>query len=89
MDDKSSSKGIAAAEKYSRELTEDVSQFEDHLKHRTVGLSNLQGLTVFYWRDLAAIFKSCMDQAEDDFEKMIAARVFNWLGDKEIHIELG
>ena len=89
LDDKSSSKGIAAVEKYSRELTEDVSQFEDHLKHRTVGLSNLQGLTVFYWRDLAAIFKSCMDQTEDEFEKMIATRVFNWLGDKEIHIELG
>ncbi|MGE6298316.1 hypothetical protein [Guptibacillus hwajinpoensis] len=89
LDDKSSSKGIAAVEKYSRELTEDVSQFEDHLKHRTVGLFNLQGLTVFYWRDLAAIFKSCIDQVEDEFEKMIATRVFNWLGDKEIHIELG
>ncbi len=88
LDDKSSSKGIAAVEKYSRELTEDVSQFEDHLKHRTVGLSNLQGLTVFYWRDFASIFKSCMEKPEDDFETFVAERAFHWLDNKEIHIKV-
>ncbi|WP_226658977.1 hypothetical protein [Pseudalkalibacillus hwajinpoensis] len=75
LDDAISSKGVSAVERYSRELTEKGQPFENRF-------SNVQGLTVFYWSDFVEIFKNCMQEVEDDFEQLIAARAFHWMTEK-------
>ncbi|WP_273851889.1 hypothetical protein [Guptibacillus spartinae] len=75
LDDAISPKGVSAVETYSRELTEKGQLFENRF-------SNVQGLTVFYWSDFVEIFKSCMQELEDDFEQLIAARAFHWMTEK-------
>ncbi|MFP3490418.1 hypothetical protein R0K20_22735, partial [Staphylococcus sp. SIMBA_130] len=69
-----------AVETYSRELTSNTHQFQS--RFRSNHLSNVQGITVFYWTDFVEIFKNCMQEVEDDFEQLISARAFHWMAEK-------
>ncbi|MCA0993395.1 hypothetical protein [Pseudalkalibacillus hwajinpoensis] len=80
LEDAMSSKGVSAVDTYSSELTSNTQQFQR--RFRSNHLSNVQGITVFYWNDFVEIFKNCMQEVEDDFEQLIAARAFHWMTEK-------
>lgn len=82
LEDSISAIGVSAVETYSRELTSNAAQFESYFLHRSDRLSNVQGITVFYWNNFVEIFKNGMQELEDDFEQLIAARAFHWMTEK-------
>ncbi|WP_273834057.1 hypothetical protein [Guptibacillus sedimenti] len=82
LEDALSSIGVSTVETYNRQLTSNTHQFQRDFLHRSNHLSNVQGITVFYWNDFVEIFKNCMQELEDDFEQLIAARAFHWMTEK-------
>ncbi len=81
LEDSISPVGVSAVETYSRELTSNAAQFDSHFLHRSNNLSNVKGITVFYWHDFVEIYKNGMQEL-DDFEQLIAARAFHWMSEK-------
>ncbi|WP_078549273.1 hypothetical protein [Litchfieldia alkalitelluris] len=84
LDEKNSSKGYKMANQYKQELESDMDKFLSSFDHRSDALTNLKEISVFYWEDLASIFKYCSNYAEDQFERDIAKRAFDWLQSKNI-----
>lgn len=84
LDEKTSSKGYKKVNQYKQELGYGVDEFASNFEHRSDGLTNLKDISVFYWEDIAAIFRFCSTYAEDQFERDIANRAFNWLHSKNI-----
>ncbi|MEH7748246.1 hypothetical protein V7659_25015 [Neobacillus drentensis] len=84
LDEKTSSKGFKRVNQYKQELKSDMNKLLSNFDHRSDGFLNLRDISVFYWKDLAAIFKYCSNYAEDQLERDISNRAFNWLHSKNI-----
>jgi hypothetical protein len=61
-----------------------MDNFLERFLHRTDGFHNLKGINVFYWKDIACIFKYCSKYIQDEFEQSIAKRALSWLESKKI-----
>lgn len=76
-----SPKGVEAVEKYG-----DPTVLREHLPHRADGPSNVAGLVILTWAEMAAVLDVARTKGSED-EAVFASRALEWLEGREIHPE--
>ena len=80
VDTSHATKGTALVELYAKRGPE----IADRLPHRPDGLTNLKGIGVLQWSDLAAVLRESGDSAPRSDERAYANRAVAWLNGKGI-----
>ena len=82
LDERRSPKGIEAVNKYRR-----TESLKAALPHRVDELTNLKGIGLLRWKDLAEILALTLEAEKNPDERVFAQRALQWLHIKGIHGE--
>ena len=74
LNQKKSSKGIAAVQQYS-----DRQSLVERLPHRKDGLQSVKRIGVMFWSDIAAVLKTLPPKLSRGDEAVFAQRALEWL----------
>jgi hypothetical protein len=82
LDEKHTATGVSLINRY----TTSQEEIWSRLPHRRDRLSNLRGVGLLKWADLAAILSDCFRSAPREDEKLCAGRALEWLQAKGITV---